>query len=49
MEGISALLREVNEIQSTVAATVEQQRAAADQLARSVGQAASYSRETADS
>lgn len=49
IEGIASLLREVNEIQSTVAATVEQQRAATDQLARSVGDAASYSREMSES
>jgi uncharacterized protein YoxC len=45
IEGIAALLREVNEIQSTVASTVEEQRVATDQLGQSVAEAATASRE----
>lgn len=45
IEGIATRLREVNEIQSTVAATVEEQRTATDQLSRSVGEAAASSRD----
>ena len=45
IEGIATLLREIDDIQTTVASTVEQQRVASDQLAQSVGSAASSSRE----
>lgn len=45
IEGIATLLREIDDIQTTVASTVEQQRVASDQLARSVGSAANSSRE----
>ena len=44
IEGIGTLLREVNDIQQTVTATVEEQRLATDALAESVGDAATSSR-----
>ena len=44
IEGIATLLREIDEIQNGVAATVEEQRVATDQLAESVNEAASSSR-----
>jgi methyl-accepting chemotaxis protein len=49
IETIATTLREVNELQSTVAATVEEQRVATDQLAHSVNDAAASSREFIDS
>jgi uncharacterized protein YoxC len=48
IETIANVLREVHELQTTVAATVEQQRAATDQLARSVAEAATTSRNAID-
>ena len=49
IEGIAQLLREIDEIQSGVASTVEQQRVATDQLAQSVNEAAASSRQLVES